>query len=264
MSPTTSRGSAERIVLVHGFTQTARSWRPTIARLTASLGPGFDVVAVDAPGHGARGDVRADLDAGASMLGDEGGRATYVGYSMGGRLCLHLALARPHLVERLVLIGTTPGIEDDAARDARRASDETLAETLERDGIEPFLERWLAQPLFSRLTRSAADLESRLLNTAAGLASSLRLAGTGTQAPLWHRLGELTMPVLAIAGEQDDKFSSIGRRMAESIPGATFTTIDDAGHAVHLERPAQTCAVIVTWLRGSQPPTARPSANEAP
>jgi 2-succinyl-6-hydroxy-2,4-cyclohexadiene-1-carboxylate synthase len=256
--------NADRIVLVHGFTQTAASWRPTVARLTAGLGPDVEVVAVDAPGHGERGEVRADLPTGASMLGDEGGRATYIGYSMGGRLCLHLALASPHLVDRLVLIGTTPGIEDDREREARRAADDELADEIERIGVGAFVDRWLSQPLFANLSRSDGDVETRLTNTAAGLASSLRLAGTGTQAPLWARLGELTMPVLVVAGERDVKFTAIGRRMADSIPDASFAVIEGAGHATHLERPAHTCAAIVPWLRSHQPPSASPSANSAP
>jgi 2-succinyl-6-hydroxy-2,4-cyclohexadiene-1-carboxylate synthase len=259
-----TRVSAERIVLVHGFTQTATSWRPMMARLAAGLGPAADIVAVDAPGHGARADVRADLPTGAAMIAEEGGRATYIGYSMGGRLCLHLALASPSRVERLVLIGTTPGIEDADERNARRASDDRMADDIERVGIPAFLDRWLSQPLFSRLASAEADIESRLTNTPDGLASSLRLAGTGTQPPLWSRLAQLAMPVLVMAGEHDTKFMAIGRRMADIIPDATLAVIGGAGHAVHLERPAQTCAAIVAWLREPQPPSANPSANNVP
>jgi 2-succinyl-6-hydroxy-2,4-cyclohexadiene-1-carboxylate synthase len=257
--------NAERIVLVHGFTQTAASWRPTIARLTAGLGPDVEIAALDAPGHGGLSEVRVDLPTGAAILGEQGGSATYVGYSMGGRLCLHLALESPQLVDRLVLIGTTPGIEDEPGRRARRVADDELADEIERIGIAAFVDRWLSQPLFAGLDRSDADVQARLTNTAAGLASSLRLAGTGTQTPLWSRLCELTMPVLVVAGERDEKFTEIGRRMADLIADATFTLIEGAGHAVHLERPAQTCAAIVTWLRASrQPPSASPSANSVP
>jgi 2-succinyl-6-hydroxy-2,4-cyclohexadiene-1-carboxylate synthase len=256
--------NADRIVLVHGFTQTASSWRPTVARLSASLGPDVDIVPLDAPGHGDRGDVRADLPAGAAILAGAGGRATYIGYSMGGRLCLHIALASPHLVERLVLIGTTPGIEDDEERAARRAADDALADEIERIGVSAFVDRWLSQPLFARLERSDADIQTRLTNTADGLASSLRLAGTGTQTPLWARLGELTMPVLVVAGEHDDKYRAVGRRMADAISDASFVEIEGAGHAVHLERPAETCAAVVAWLRSRQPPIANPSANRLP
>ena len=95
-----TRGRGPRLVLVHGFTQTGRSWAAAADHLAA----GHEVVAVDAPGHGDSATIEADLPAGADLLGATGGRATYVGYSMGGRLCLHLAVARPDLVERLVLV----------------------------------------------------------------------------------------------------------------------------------------------------------------
>ena len=210
----TTRVNADRIVLVHGFTQTAASWRPTVARLTAGLGPDVDIVALDAPGHGERGDVRADLPTGASMLGDEGGRATYIGYSMGGRLCLHLALASPHLVDRLVLIGTTPGIEDDGeTRGPTRRRTTSSPTRSSASGSTPSSNAGCRSRSSPTLGRSDGDIETRLTNTAAGLASSLRLAGTGTQAPLWARLGELTMPVLVVAGEHDAKF--IGDRSAD-------------------------------------------------
>ena len=124
------------------------------------------------------------------MLGASCGPATYVGYSMGGRLCLHLALARPETVERLVLVSATAGIEDDDERATRRAADDALATSLERDGVDAFLDGWLAQPMFATL--ADPGLDDRRRNVAAGLASSLRLAGTGTQQPLWDRLASLT------------------------------------------------------------------------
>jgi 2-succinyl-6-hydroxy-2,4-cyclohexadiene-1-carboxylate synthase len=223
------------IVFVHGFTQTGRSWLPVAAPLARD---GWQVMLPDAPGHGASAAERADLLGGARLLGETTGRAVYAGYSMGGRLCLHLALDRPELVERLVLLGATAGIEDDRERGARRAADEALAADLERDGLAPFLERWLAGPLFATLSAERAGVEDRMRNGVAGLASSLRLAGTGTQADLWPRLGELSMPVLVVAGELDPRFAAIGERMAAEIgANATFAVLPGAGHAAHLERP---------------------------
>ena len=240
-------GSGPRLVLVHGFTQTGRSWGP----IAADLARDHEVVCVDAPGHGGSSDVTADLPSGAELLGRAGGRAVYIGYSMGGRLALHLALARPDLVQGLVLIGATAGIEGAQERAARRAGDEQLAAELERDGLAAFLERWLAKPLFASLPPDAARLDDRLRNTAAGLASSLRLAGTGTQRPLWAHLSELSMPVLVVAGERDDKFAAIGSRMTDAIgPRATFARVPGAGHACHLEQPDEFLRVLRGWLLG--------------
>jgi 2-succinyl-6-hydroxy-2,4-cyclohexadiene-1-carboxylate synthase len=240
-----ARGTGGRIVLVHGFTQTGRSWDRIAARLAA----GWEVVTVDAPGHGASATVRANLPEAAELLGTTGGPATYVGYSMGGRLCLHLALARPELVRRLVLVSATAGIEDPDERTARRRADEELAASIERDGLDAFLERWLALPLFATLPRDASGVKDRRRNTAEGLATSLRLTGTGTQEPLWDRLGELAMPVLLVAGALDAKYVALAERMAGRIPRATVEVFEGAGHAVHLEQPDAFIGALETWLR---------------
>ncbi|MCU1463915.1 MAG: menH [Acidimicrobiales bacterium] len=225
-----------RVVLVHGFTQTGRSWTAIAERLVAA---GHEVRCPDAPGHGDSGDVRADLWQAADQLASAGGLAVYAGYSMGGRIALHTALAHPDLVRGLVLLGATAGIEDDAGRAARRQEDEARARDLERDGVAAFLDQWLATPLLASVPPHAAGLEDRLRNTAAGLASSLRLAGTGAQEPLWDRLPELAMPVLCLAGERDERFAALARRMAEAIgPNGSSETIAGAGHAAHLEAPA--------------------------
>jgi 2-succinyl-6-hydroxy-2,4-cyclohexadiene-1-carboxylate synthase len=238
-------GAGRRIVLVHGFTQTGRSWR----RLAAHLATDHEVVAVDAPGHGASARVAVDLPDGAALLGTTGGSASYIGYSMGGRLCLHLAVARPDLVEQLVLVSATAGIDDPAERAARRAADERLAASLEREGLDAFLRAWVAQPLFAGL--ADPDLDDRRRNSVAGLAASLRLAGTGTQEPLWDRLPALTMPVLLVAGRRDPKFVAAAERMASLLPDATLITVEDAGHTVHLERPDDFAGVLDDWLARS-------------
>ena len=233
-------------MLVHGFTQTGASWGPLADELAAD----HEVVRVDAPGHGGSTAVRADLPAGAALLGEAGGRATYVGYSMGGRLALTLALARPDLVERLVLIGATAGLDDPEARAARRAQDEALAVRIEGDGVEPFLQSWLAQPLFAGLAPDPADLAGRRRNTAAGLASALRLAGTGTmEPPLWNRLAALAAPTLVVAGARDAKFTALGRRIVTTVgANARLAVVPAAGHACHLERPAAVLALLRSFL----------------
>jgi 2-succinyl-6-hydroxy-2,4-cyclohexadiene-1-carboxylate synthase len=230
-----------RVVLVHGFTQTGRSWDDVAAHLEDR----FDVVRVDVPGHGASSDVRLGFGEAAAAIGDTGGRATYVGYSMGGRLCLRLAVDRPDLVRALVLIGASPGLSDPAAREERRRADARLAFDLEENGTGEFLVRWLAQPLFETTTPRAADLEGRRTNSASGLAYALRRLGTGAQEPLWDRLGELRMPVLLVAGEADAKFREIADRMAAAIgPTARTAWVEGAGHAVILDQP-EACARLI-------------------
>lgn len=247
-----------RVVLVHGFTQTRRSWDPLLPALAD-----HDVVALDAPGHGTASDVRLDLEAGGEWLAATGGPAIYVGYSMGGRLCLHAALADPTAVRGLVLISATGGIEDEAERAQRRSSDDALADRIEAIGVAAFVDEWLAQPLFAGLDDAAQGRPARLENTAAGLASSLRLAGTGTQRPLWDRLGELEIPVLVVAGAQDPKFVALGRRLHDSIAGAQLAVVDGAGHTVHLEQPVRFLDVLLPWL-DAHADSANPSASNMP
>ncbi|MGH9164351.1 MAG: alpha/beta fold hydrolase [Acidimicrobiales bacterium] len=236
--------SAPRLVLVHGFTQTGRSFAPLRMRLD-----GYEMLAPDLPGHGPTPDPATDLWDAAERLGQAGGKATYLGYSMGGRVALHLALARPDLVERLVLIGATAGIEDDDERAARRAADAVLATELEHDGVDAFLDRWLAQPHFAGLTPEAAGRQARGENTASGLADALRHLGTGNQEPLWGRLLDIAMPVLLVAGERDERFCELAMRMGAWIGGlASLAMVPAAGHACHLERPDAFADLLRPWL----------------
>ena len=236
------------LVLVHGFTQTGRSWSP----ITEQLARHHRVTVVDAPGHGRSSTIRASIADGAALIGDAGGRAVYVGYSMGGRLCLDLALARPDLVHGLVLVNTTAGIDDADERLARRHADDKLAADLERDGLEPFLDRWLAGPLFTTLPSAAAGRADRMTNTVAGLAASLRLAGTGTAAPRWEELAAITAPTLVVVGSLDTKFAPLGARIASEIGrSCTLVRIDGAGHTAHLEQPQEFLSVLSTWLEAS-------------
>jgi 2-succinyl-6-hydroxy-2,4-cyclohexadiene-1-carboxylate synthase len=229
------------VVLVHGFTQTMAVWEPVAEALTARA----RVVRVDLPGHGGSAAVRLPFEQAAAAMGDAGGRATYVGYSLGGRLCLRLALDRPDLVDGLVLVGASPGIADDAERSARRTADDALADTIERDGTAAFLDRWLAQPLFASLPPDAPGAAERLANPPDGLAASLRLLGTGVQEPLWERLPRLRVRTLLVVGAHDAKFTALAHEMAARIGStAQVAVVADAGHAVPLERPAATAALV--------------------
>jgi 2-succinyl-6-hydroxy-2,4-cyclohexadiene-1-carboxylate synthase len=174
----------------------------------------------------------------------------FVGYSFGGRVCLRLAVDHPEAVDRLVLVGATAGLDDPAERSARRVADEALAAEIEAGGVEPFLDRWLALPLFAGLAPASQHREERRRNRPAGLASSLRLAGTGAQEPLWDRLPALAgMPVLLVTGERDVKFTALAERLAAGIgPSASHLVIPAAGHTAHLEQPDAFLAGLLAWL----------------
>jgi 2-succinyl-6-hydroxy-2,4-cyclohexadiene-1-carboxylate synthase len=238
-------GQGPRLIFVHGFTQTSTSWKPIAIRFAEA---GFEAIIVDAPGHGESTGVRADLVEAADLLTTSCGFGVYVGYSLGGRMCLHAALLHPHLVRGLALLGASPGIADDHERAARRIADNSLADRVEDVGVEVFLEEWLAQPLFAGLSNEDQQRADRLRNTSDGLAASLRLAGAGAQRSLWPRLRELHMPVLTIAGEHDEKFTKIGRQIAATVPRGRFDGIIGAGHAAHLQDPDRVAAALQVWL----------------
>jgi len=235
----------ETIVLLHGFTQTGRSWEPTIA----ALGERYRALAPDIRGHGSAAHVRpvdfAAVHADVLALAPER-RVPLAGYSMGGRIALSLALAAPKRISRLALIGASPGIADSAERRSRRAADEALADRIEGEGIEAFASYWSSLPLFadqSPAVAAAAHAE-RLQQSPAGLAAALRGLGTGAMEPLWDRLPELALPVTLIVGECDLKFRAIAERVAELLPDAMLHVVPGAGHAVQLERPAAVAALL--------------------
>jgi 2-succinyl-6-hydroxy-2,4-cyclohexadiene-1-carboxylate synthase len=239
-------GKGDPVVLVHGFTQSARSWdaiRPALARR-------HTVIAFDAPGHGQSAEVAADLPTGADlMVTAAGGPAAWLGYSMGGRFALHVACRHPEAVARLIVVSATGGIEDPAERAARRTTDEAWAVKVETEGIAAFVHWWLDRPMFASLPPAAAAVESRLGGTSTGLASSLRLAGAGSQQPLWSELHQLNMPVLVIAGALDDAYIAQGHRLVQSIgANASLAVISQAGHACHLEQPAAFLDVVSPFL----------------
>jgi 2-succinyl-6-hydroxy-2,4-cyclohexadiene-1-carboxylate synthase len=242
-------GEGPRLVMAHGFTQTGRLWGP-FGRVIAGE---RQLVRVDLPGHGGSSAIRADFPSAAALLIQAGGPEPFdlLGYSFGARLALRAALDSPAAVRRLVLIGGTPGIADPEARQRRRARDDAMADDLEASGgLDTFLRRWLAGPLFAGLPAGVADPEERRRNTPGGLASSLRLAGTGVQDPLWDRLSTLPVPVLAVAGALDDRFSATAVAMARSIAGGVVALVPGAGHAAHLHQPALAARIVGHWLQG--------------
>jgi 2-succinyl-6-hydroxy-2,4-cyclohexadiene-1-carboxylate synthase len=242
-------GEGPRMVLVHGFTQNRNCWGP----IAIDLSRDHELVLVDAPGHGASADIEADLVVGADLVADAGGDgpATYLGYSMGGRLCLQLALAHPERVARLILVGASPGIADADERERRRASDGALAGHLGEVGLPAFIDEWLAQPLFTGLDAAHRFLRERLDNTVPGLQSSLRLVGTGAQDSLWDRLGEVAVPVLLVTGSDDPKFGAIADQMAAVMGPARHLVVPRAGHTAHLENPDAFLTIVRAWLRSA-------------
>ncbi|HVF12856.1 MAG TPA: alpha/beta fold hydrolase [Actinomycetota bacterium] len=230
-------GSGPAIGLVHGFTQTRRSWEPIVDHIQDAT-----LKSVDLPGHGLS-DLRVpSFGETARAIVETIGSGCYVGYSMGARLCLRAALDHPESVTKLILIAGTPGIEDERARGARLASDLALADRIESIGLRAFLDEWLSQPIFSDIDHDSE--EYRLENTAIGLASALRRLGTGAMESMWSALGSMQVPTLIIVGGLDRKFVDIGHEMQERIPGSRIAIVEDAGHAAHRGSPDEVTELI--------------------
>jgi 2-succinyl-6-hydroxy-2,4-cyclohexadiene-1-carboxylate synthase len=243
-------GVAPPLVLLHGFTQTARLW----GAFGDLLAQDRVLIGLDLPGHAGSDTVRADLPATAALVRDAvvetigSDRCDLLGYSLGARVALHVVTNTDLEVGRLILIGSTGGIEDPLARQRRREADENTAAALEKSGdVESFIARWVSSPMFVRLA-GAAQTDERLRNTATGLASSLRLAGTGTQEPLWDRISRLAPALLALAGADDTRFAAHALRMARTAPYGTASLIPGGGHAAHLAQPALVGRLVRHWL----------------
>lgn len=224
-----------RIALIPGFSQPASAWTPVVDALPAAIAQ--ESVALEVPDG-------LDFAATAHALGALAGPAIYVGYSMGGRLAVRLAVDRPDLVRALVLVSAATGFDDPETRSERADQDRVRAEQIHTLGVRPFLEDWLAQPLFATLPRDDAIIDARAATMdAARLAHQMTTLGQGAMEPLGNRLGELRMPTTVVVGRADTRYVEIGRAIAARIPHAVLIELD-GGHALPLEQPAALSAVI--------------------
>ena len=235
---------------LHGFTETDESWTETLARDIPDLRCPL------LPGHGGKpcppgmdaSKVAADL-----VAGWPAGPVDVLGYSMGGRLAIRLALDHPQRVRRLILVSCHAGIRDQQERALRHRRDESLAQVLEEDGIGAFMAWWETQPaLRPHQPFPAALAESvrarRLNQDPHGLAACLRALGGGASEPMWNRLGELRMPVLLLSGSADVRYMRIMEEMSKLIPDHRRDVVLRAGHAVHRERQQVVAQMIGAFL----------------
>lgn len=248
------------LVLLHGFTSSAAGWGKHLDRFADA---GLRVVALDMLGHGqsdapadparyGMAHCRDDILAALQQMDIVPEQAFLLGYSMGGRIALFTALAAPFL--GVILESASPGIADAAERAARRASDAELADRIEREGIEAFVDYWTNIPLFASQRSLSVAVQSeirtqRLQNVACGLANSLRGVGTGSQPALHDRLADLASPTLLIAGALDAKYAAIALEMHTAIPHSIVQIVPDAGHTVHVEQPQRFDDLVILFCQ---------------
>jgi 2-succinyl-6-hydroxy-2,4-cyclohexadiene-1-carboxylate synthase len=261
-----SYGQGDTLLVLHGFTGSAQTWTQQIPAFSRQ----FHVITPDLLGHAgtdspspperyriepAAADMIALLDVW------EIGRAHLLGYSMGGRLALHMAAHYPDRFASLTLESASPGLKSASPglktaeeRTERRRRDEALADRIEREGVASFVEMWEALPLWHSQKHALSDQarqrlrEERLAQQPRGLANSLRGMGTGAQPSLWDALAHVTMPVQLIAGKLDTKFVALNREMLAQLPDARLDVVSNSGHTVHLENPSAFEQIVLGFL----------------
>ena len=230
---------------LHGFTQTAQSGYEFQRAVRATR----ELCAVDLPGHGKNASLLRNLTETSQDLTRDvvSGPIDLGGYSLGGRVALHVAASKPDVLRRLVICSATAGITNDDERAERRQRDDALAERCLEVGAPTFLAEWTAQPMFATLPDDPVEFATRSLD-ARGLAGSLRLMGTGTQAPLDEHLSRCHVPTLILAGENDQKFVREAERLRDCLRNSALVIVPAAGHAVHLERPEYVAGLVTEFL----------------
>jgi 2-succinyl-6-hydroxy-2,4-cyclohexadiene-1-carboxylate synthase len=259
-------GDGPPLLVLHGFTGSSRSMLSF-----ARSWPGFSTLALDVIGHG-MSDSPADpgrytmnrciedIESLIEVL--DLGQIALLGYSMGGRIAVRYALRHPERLWALLLESASTGIEDDAERQARVESDEVLAQRLERDGLEPFIDYWQSIPLWASqasLPQEKRDAlrAQRLQNSVTGLANSLRGMGAGADPAIFDQLSGLDVPTLIMAGGLDTKYRDLANAMTAVIPNATARIFENAGHAAHFEQPAAFASAVYEFLQIHAPAGAR-------
>lgn len=239
------------LLALHGFTENDLTWREVLG---SSVG---ELICPLLPGHGWK---PCSTAMSVTALADElaathlaNAPADVLGYSMGGRIALALALHHPQRVRRLVLASSGPGFKDQALQGSRRTHEMALAETLDDDGLGPFVALWEKNPLltpYKPLPRAMTeDLRARRLNhDPLGLAAALRQLGAGAMPNLWDQLSQLRVPTLLLAGEADVRYRNVMSDMARIIPDARFEVVPQAGHGIHREQPEALRAAVRTFL----------------
>lgn len=241
------------IVLLHGFTGSVSTWEVVVSHLSK-----FRVIAIDLIGHGKTESpvdvTKYSMEEQIELLEEvfdqlKLNHFTLMGYSMGGRVALSYVNAFPKRVQQLILESASPGLKTEEEREARRMADWTLANKIELNGIQSFVDKWENIPLFKSQKNLPIEVQQsvraeRLSQTEIGLANSLRGMGTGAQASLWSQLDDLRIPVTLVTGSLDEKFCIIAEQMTSTLHNGKHTVVKDVGHAIHVENPQQFATIV--------------------
>ncbi len=252
-----SNQEAETLVFFHGFTSSKATWYELLEQINS-----YHILLIDLPGHGEtklKGPrtMQSFSDDFASLLNFLGiQKVNLIGYSLGGRTALSFAHYYPERVERLILESASPGLRTQEERRARRQEDSKLAEYILKEGIEKFTSYWQNLLLFESQKKLSEERQNkikkeRLAQDEAGLAMSLKFMGTGMQPSWWESLETVSQPVLLLVGEKDEKFIKINKMMNKLLLNANLYTIEDVGHAVHIENSQKFMKHVRMFLKNN-------------
>ncbi|KAL9420499.1 hypothetical protein AB3S75_038135 [Citrus x aurantiifolia] len=277
------------LLFLHGFLGTGEEWIPIMKAVSGSA----RCISIDLPGHGgskmqnhvakATQEITLSIDVVADVLYKlieqiTPGKVTLVGYSMGARIALYMALRFSDKIKGTVIISGSPGLQDNIARKIRRAEDDSRACSLVTHGLQVFLDTWYTGELWESL-RSHPHFNrivaSRLLHEdVQSLSKALSDLSVGRQPPLWEDLKLCSTPLLIVVGERDKKFKSIAEKMcyelshdekgSDDLRNEIYEMVEipNCGHAVHLENPLPVIRAVRQFLtRVNQNSTSNPESN---
>ncbi|PIQ25354.1 2-succinyl-6-hydroxy-2,4-cyclohexadiene-1-carboxylate synthase [bacterium (Candidatus Blackallbacteria) CG17_big_fil_post_rev_8_21_14_2_50_48_46] len=245
----------EKGLFLHGFLGSGQDWQALLSELA------FPILAwtPDLPGHGPNTQSVPDFETCLSQLGSQWLRAQteplhLLGYSMGGRLALGLALRYPEKVKSLCLISASAGLADENLRLQRQSWEAEWAHTFRSQPLLASIEAWYAQPLFHPFRSSSGynqACQERLRNNPEGLAQAMVKLGAGQQKSYWNRLAELKMPLLFLVGSKDPAYLEIGRRICQQVERAELEILNGYGHSLILEAPRELAKKISLFLKAA-------------
>lgn len=248
------------IVLLHGFMGSIADWQQMLSEFSTD----YYCLAIDLPGHGqtrVTGDksfytmpkcARGIID----LLDElELNRANLLGYSMGGRLALYLAVHYPERWSRLIIESASPGLPNASEKKERWQEDLKRAVVLEQGDMRQFVKTWYEQPIFASLQHHPqfAQLQRRRSqNDPFEIARSLQGLSAGKQESLWNKLNETPFPIMMLVGEYDPKYKKIGTEMKQRCPALELRVVENCGHLIHFENPQLYAQYVRQFLQAPQ------------
>lgn len=252
-SPKTSSHSV--LFALHGFMGDHRSLSPALSNISTC-----DVIYVDLPLFG-KSELPAPISTFyqyAEYLADQireisknYDHAFLCGYSMGGRIALYLLIHFQDFFSGGVLESAQPGVISESEREKRRHLEKNWMTQISED-FSGFLNYWSNLEIL-KPSKSLSEEHEQLLESIqkhqhpAQLIRSLQITGTGQMPSLWENLKNISLPLLLVSGEDDEKYAEITRQMKSRLVDAESVIFPNCGHRVHLDQPQKLAEKITQF-----------------